>query len=329
LRVTRDDIRGVMAIIPTPATAEAGDPAAMATVDVGETERAVRALVAAGVGGILTNGTCGEGATLLLEEWMEFIQAVVRAAGHRVPVFVGTTTLNTRETIRRSRLAREVGAEGILLGRPMWCEMDDATAVGYYRAVAAAVPELGIVVYDNPEAFKGKLSPRVYGALAEVPQVVAAKYIFVGPQYRADLAASRGRIRLLPLDVDWYWAWRWAPTEAVACWSGSAACGPEPVVALADALGQGDEARAAAITREIEATYETFLPEHDFHLFSRYNIPLEKLRIDAAGFMRAGPCRPPYGPVPEAYAAGAREAGRRWRVLRARYTGQRPVERAE
>jgi len=39
------------------------------------------------------------------------------------------------------------------------------------------------------------------------------------------------------------------------------------------------------------------------------------LRIAAVGYMKAGPVRPPYHVIPDAYAEGARENGRRWRAI--------------
>jgi len=201
----------------------------------------------------------------------------------------------------------------------MWCEADEDTIVDYYGAVATALPDMTIVVYDNPEAFKGKISARVYARLAEIPQIVGSKYLGIGPSYLADVAATRGKIRLLPREGEWYYAWRWTPDLAVACWSPGVCLGPEPVVALQRAIEAGDAARAEAITEAMRECSRTFQPRGDFHLFSRYNIPLEKIRADAAGYMRAGPCRPPYHHVPDEYAEGARQAGRGWAQLREQY----------
>jgi 4-(2-carboxyphenyl)-2-oxobut-3-enoate aldolase len=318
-RLTADDIRGIYVMMPTPATPNASDPSATETVDLDETRRAVDALIRAGVSGFMTNGTLGEGATLTWDEHQAFARAVLEAAGERAQVFVGATTLNTRDTIAKGRAFQAMGARGLFLGRPMWCENDDDTLVGYYAAVAAALPEMAIAVYDNPEAFKGKISARAYARLAEIPQVVASKYLGIGPAYVADAAAVRGRIRLLPREGDWYYAWRWTPAQATACWSPAACLGPEPVVALERAIAAGDADRALAITEAMRAASRTFQPRGDFHLFSRYNIPLEKIRTDAAGYMRAGPSRPPYHVVPEEYAEGARQAGRAWAALRQEY----------
>jgi hypothetical protein len=105
------------------------------------------------------------------------------------------------------------------------------------------------------------------------------------------------------------------PEEAVVCWSSSVCCGPEPVLRLRDLLDGGDFDAARALTRRMDWAYEPFLARQNFPEFSRYNITLEKLRFDEAGYIHAGPARPPYDFVPDAYAEGARESGRRWRTI--------------
>ena len=58
----------------------------------------------------------------------------------------------------------------------------------------------------------------------------------------------------------------------------------------------------------------------DPDLFATYNIQLEKIRIEAAGYCKAGPIRPPYNVMPEPYAERARENARRWRQLCQKYS---------
>jgi 4-(2-carboxyphenyl)-2-oxobut-3-enoate aldolase len=321
-RVTTSDVRGVYAIMPTPALPGAGDPAATDTVDHAETARAVRALIDDGVDAVLTTGTFGECATLTWDELRAFAETAVAAAAGRVPVFAGATTLNTRDTIARARVLRDLGVSGMLLGRPMWCYLDDAGIVAYYQAVAAAVPELAIIVYDNPEAFKGKISAVAYRQLAALPQVIAAKYTSLGPSFADELAAMDGRMRALPVDRDWCSAWEKAPQEIVACWSGSVSCGARPHVELARRIAAGDADGARELTAEFAQAAQGFLPQGDFRLFAQYNIQLEKIRINEAGYINAGPPRPPYLNCPADYADGARASGRRFAALDAKYRQQ-------
>ncbi len=318
-RIGVTDVAGIFAIMPTPATADASDWRATHTVDLDETTRAARALADGGVAAIMTTGTFGEAATLTWEEHRDFAAAVVDAVGGRVPVLLGPTTLNTRDTIARGRVFRDLGASGFMLGRPMWCGMEDAAIVRFYADVAEALPEMAIVVYDNSAAFKGKLSSHAYAGLAAIPQVVAAKYTIIGDQFRSDVAAVAGGMRLMPIDEDWAKAWTVDAECSAACWSAAASCGPAPIVALQDALRGGDHERAEGLARLIAEACAPLFPNGDFEVFARYNIAIDKAWIDAAGFIKAGPPRPPYHVVPEAYVASAREAGHRWRVLQERF----------
>src|SRR5262249_40302175 len=89
------DIHGPWAIMPPPGKPNASDWRAEDTVDLDETARVVEALIAAGIDGILSLGTFGEGATLTWDEKIAFIRTAVEAARGRVPFFAGTTSLNT------------------------------------------------------------------------------------------------------------------------------------------------------------------------------------------------------------------------------------------
>ncbi|MDF3282982.1 MULTISPECIES: dihydrodipicolinate synthase family protein [unclassified Gordonia (in: high G+C Gram-positive bacteria)] len=311
MRVDTSDIRGVLAIIPTPATANASDPAAIDTVDHTETARAVSALIDDGVDAIMANGTLGEGATLTFDEHRDFAATVIETAAGRVPVFIGATTLNTRDTITRAKLFADMGASGLLLGRPMWSPCDDTATVGFYSDVARAVDDLAIVIYDNPVSFRGRISTQAYAQLAQIPQIVATKYPMMGPSFVADLAATEGTMAILPVERDWPTAWRLSEGTVQACWSGSASCGPAPAVALREAVSAADAGRIDEIGAQYQHAAQTFFPNGSFELFSRYNVQLEKIRINEAGYIAAGPARPPYTACPDDYAEGARESGRR------------------
>lgn len=295
------DMRGVMAYPPTPALPGAERVEARDTVDLGETERMVRRLVSDGVDAIAFNGTLGECATLMLEEWKAFAACVadtVKALDPDFPVFVGATTLNTRDTVERMRFLRDVGIPGTLLGRPMWGEMVPDLMIRFYRDVAEAVPDMAICLYDNTAAFRGVIPRAVYRALVDVPQVVAVKYAggqSVGFRYHNDYAVVGDAFPLMPIETDWFPAWEMYGGELVGmCWSSTTACGPGPVTALRDALREGRTEDARWLTGRIRWAHEPFLVGQDFMEFSKYNVPLEKIRVNEAGYIHVGKCRPPY-----------------------------------
>jgi len=322
LQYSAKDVHGIFNILATPATADADRWDCEDSVDYVETARLVNTLIDTDVDTLMTNGTFGEAATLTEPEWRKFNKTVVDTIAGRVPVFGGATTLNTRDTIRRSRELMDMGFTGLFLGRPMWEQMDDNAIVGYYSDVAEALPDAPIVLYDNPEAFKGKLSPVVYRQLAAIPNMVAAKYLAIGPQYMADLAAVGDNIILMPLDSDWYFADRWAPGKPQATWTGSGHVGMAPLVALRNAMQSGDDETARRITLELRDAYSTLFPHGDFHEFSIYNIQLEKARFNAGGLFNVGPCRPPYQYLRPDYAEGAELSSKKYAALQEKYSAE-------
>jgi len=312
--LTANDVKGAWAIMPTPAKANASDYRATDTVDLDETARAVEGLITAGINGILSLGTLGECATLTWDEKKAFIATVVETARGRVPVFAGTTALNTRDTVTQTKAARDIGADGTMLGIPMWCAPSTDVAVQFYKDVAEAVPEMNIAIYANPEAFKFEFPRPFWAQVASIPQVVTAKYIGLNALL-LDLHLTRGKIKLLPIDFDYYAAARmedWVD----AFWTSGAVCGPLVATTLRDEVAKartnGDWSAAKAFHGRIAPTAASLFPNGSFKEFSTYNIGLEKTRMDAAGWMKAGPIRPPYHIVPEAYLAGARKSGEMW-----------------
>ncbi len=300
-KVTGRDLRGVMAYPPTPALEGAEFVEARDTVDLAESERMIRSLIGDGVDAIALNGTLGECATLTLDEWKGFAACVAetaRSIDPDFPLFLGTTTLNTRDTVDRMRYLRDLGVTGTLLGRPMWGEMVGDVMARFYRDVAEAVPDLAIVVYDNTAAFGGIIPRSVYGTLTQLPQVVAVKYAggaSVGFRYHNDMAVTGTAFPLMPIETDWFAAWDMYGEELVGmAWSSTTACGPRPVLALRDALQAGRLDDARWLTQRLRWAHEPFLVGQNFTEFAKYNVPLEKIRVNEAGYINVGKCRPPY-----------------------------------
>ncbi|WP_298323281.1 dihydrodipicolinate synthase family protein [Haloactinopolyspora sp.] len=299
--VTGPDMRGVMAYPPTPALPGADRVDATDTVDLAETERMIRTLIADGVDAIALNGTLGECATLTLEEWKAFAACAAETAEAASPgfrLFIGTTTLNTRDTVARMRFLADLGVTGTLLGRPMWGEMTGPVMERFYRDVTEAVPEQAIVVYDNTAAFRGIIPRSVYRTLIDLPQVVAVKYAggaSVGFRYHNDMAHTQTSFPLMPIETDWLPAWQMYGEELVGmAWSSTTACGPAPVLALRDALRDGRMDDATWLTERLRWAHEPFLVGQDFMEFAKYNVPLEKIRVNEAGYIHVGKSRPPY-----------------------------------
>jgi trans-o-hydroxybenzylidenepyruvate hydratase-aldolase len=315
------DLRGVYAIIPTPAKAGADRWDAVDTVDLAETERVVNRLIADGVHGLMVLGTTGECATLTGQEYEAFVDCVLATVRRRIPTFIGTTALGTHEVVRRTRFAAERGADGILLGLPMWQPLTVDMAIEYYRGISEAFPRLALMVYGNGRAFRFSFPPEFWRRVIEVaPTLMAAKYS--RPKALLDaLAAANGRVHFLPHDGGVASFAELSPATTTACWSTAASMGPEPVLEQMRALLVNDAEALRRISTDLAWAREPIAEiTGDPDLFATYNIQLEKIRIEAAGYCKAGPIRPPYNVMPERYAERARENARRWRQLCEKYS---------
>ena len=314
------DLRGVYAIIPTPAKDGADRWDAVDTVDLAETERVVNRLIGDGVSGLIVLGTTGECATLTGQEYEAFVVCVLETVKKRIPTFIGTTALGTHEVVRRTRFAADRGADGILLGLPMWQPLTVDMAVAYFASISEAFPQTALMVYGNNRAFRFSFPPEFWSRVVDVaPTLMCAKYS--RPQALLDsLAASKGRVHFLPHDGGLSKFAALSRETTTACWSTAASMGPEPVLEQMRALLANDAEAMKRIATDLAWTREPIAElSSNPELFAAYNIQLEKIRIEAAGYCKAGPIRPPYNFMPEPYAEGARENARRWRQLCEKY----------
>jgi len=123
-----------------------------ATGEVDETR--FRALLERQIGGgvrlLVPCGTTGEGATLDAREQERLIALTVEVAGRRARVIAGVGSNATAVTIERARAARGAGADAILVVAPYYNKPTQGGLVAHFRAVAEAVEELPVVLYNVP-----------------------------------------------------------------------------------------------------------------------------------------------------------------------------------
>lgn len=314
--------QGLYAIVPTPALPGSARWDARATVNLDETARVVDQLVHDGVGGIIALGTTGECPTLSSREYGDFVRCVAQVVDHRVPLYIGATALGLHDVIDRLRVLRDADVDGTLLGLPMWQPLTEQMAVDYYAAVYDAFPDVNVMVYANERAFRFpfRTATDFWKALVDrAPTVTSAKFS------RADTVATlrtatSGRINFLPSDMVAQEFAALDPGATTALWATAASMGPWPCKALIDAISQRDAAAVKRIAADIawsNEPIETILADQS--VFASYNIQVEKVRIDTAGYCKAGPVRPPYDAMPDEFVAASVQCGERWREMCDRY----------
>ena len=161
------EIKGIIVPILTPMHEDE-------TVNYEELVNQIERLIAAGVHGIFVFGTNGEGYILDEEEKAEIIRVAVKAVNGRVPVYAGTGCVSTRDTIRMSRKAKELGADVLSIITPSFAAASQEELIRHYETVANTV-DMPILLYNIPARTGNALAPATVQKLSQVANIVGAK----------------------------------------------------------------------------------------------------------------------------------------------------------
>ncbi|MFD8500349.1 dihydrodipicolinate synthase family protein [Amycolatopsis sp. NPDC059657] len=138
----------------------------------------VERLVAAGIEVITPNGNTGEFYALDEQEARNCLEITVKAVDGRASVLAGVGH-DVTTAVRAAQHAASRGADMIMIHQPVHPYVSADGWVEYHRAIAAAVPDLGVVLYvRNPAttgtqlARLGEVAPNVIGVKYAVPDVV-------------------------------------------------------------------------------------------------------------------------------------------------------------
>ena len=143
-------------------------------LDVEGIPRLVDAVLGSGVTGITILGIAGEAHRLTDEERRRVVDAVVKEVRGRVAVAVGVSASGTHLASAFAVMAREHGADAVMVAPPAGARNLDAVAE-YYQAVAAAA-RLPVVLQDEPVTTQVVMPPAFLARLvAEVEAAQAVK----------------------------------------------------------------------------------------------------------------------------------------------------------
>ncbi len=146
------------------------------TINHDELRRQVDRMIEGGVSGIFCFGTNGECYILSEEEKYAVLKTVIDQTAGRVPVYAGTGCIGTLDTIRVSREAAKLGADVLSIITPSFAAASQDELYEHYMAVAQAVPDTPIVLYNIPARTGNKLLPETVLRLAQdAPNIIGAK----------------------------------------------------------------------------------------------------------------------------------------------------------
>jgi len=162
------ELKGIIPPILTPMNADE-------TVNLTELRNQIERMLEGGVHGIFPVGTNGEGYILSEEEKIEVLRATIDQVKGRVPVYAGTGCISTRDTIRMSKKAEELGADVLSIITPSFALASQKELYDHYVEVAKNV-NIPIVLYNIPARTGNKLLPETVAKLAkDVDNIMGAK----------------------------------------------------------------------------------------------------------------------------------------------------------
>jgi 4-hydroxy-tetrahydrodipicolinate synthase len=163
------EIKGLLTALATPFDADG-------RVDHDAARRLATHLLEHGSHGLVIAGSTGECPTLTDGEEIELLRAVRAEVGDETLLICGTGTNDTRHSCELTKMAADAGADASLVVVPYYNKPNEAGIRAHFETVAAAVPELPMVMYNIPARVIINAGPELLGELGQqVDNIVAVK----------------------------------------------------------------------------------------------------------------------------------------------------------
>ncbi|MCQ6562952.1 dihydrodipicolinate synthase family protein [Paenibacillus mendelii] len=143
------------------------------SLDLAALRRNIEHYIASGVHGIIVGGTYAEYPSMSLAEREELFAAAVDATAGRVPVLCCTAASGTYEAIELNRMAKELGADGVMVTPPYVSEVRPEDIFYHFQCLNEAV-DIPIIIY-NSASIGVQLSPEEIAELSKLEHVVGIK----------------------------------------------------------------------------------------------------------------------------------------------------------
>ena len=143
-----------------------------------------------GSDGLVVCGTTGESPVLSFDEKRRMFELAKTAARGRGPIIAGTGTNDTQASIKLSRMAEEVGVDGLLLVTPYYNKPSQEGLYRHFRTIAESV-NLPVILYNVPGRTSVNLEASTCLRLArDVANIVAVKEASGNMLQATDIAAG-------------------------------------------------------------------------------------------------------------------------------------------
>jgi 4-hydroxy-tetrahydrodipicolinate synthase len=243
-------------------------------------------------------GTTGESPTVDVDEHHEIIRFSVEHAKGRVPIMAGTGANSTSEAIAMAKYAKSVGADCQLQVVPYYNKPTQEGIYQHFKAIAEAVPDLPMVLYNVPGRTVADMQHDTVLRLAQVPGIVGIK------EATGNIERAQWLIRDLPKGFAVYSGDDPTAVALMLCGgqgnvSVTANIAPRQMAQLCKAAIAGDAKTAMEIQRKL-------MPVHKWLFVEANPIPLKwaMARMGLCG----GALRLPMTPLSAQHHAGVEAA---------------------
>ncbi|MFK4599872.1 dihydrodipicolinate synthase family protein [Streptomyces pristinaespiralis] len=279
----REALADVVAIPVTPFTADDA-------IDTAAHRALLRRLLDGGVRTLTPNGNTGEYYALDPDERRVVTELTLEESAGRAAVLVGVG-LDVPTAVASARHARDAGAQMVMVHQPVHPYVSQDGWLDYHRAIAEAVPELGVVPYVRSPHLRGERMARL-GELC--PNVVGVKYAVPDAAQFAAFARDAGLERFVWVaGLAELYAPAYFSAGATGFTSGLVNISPSISLEMLAALRAGDHAAAMKV-------WERIRPLEDLRAAHRSadNVTVVKEALAALGLCRRD-VRPPSSPLPQ------------------------------
>ncbi|MCY7007471.1 dihydrodipicolinate synthase family protein [Fusobacterium simiae] len=144
-------------------------------VDVEKLREHVNYIIDNGVHGILAHGSNGEFYMFDDDDYELIAKTIVEEAKGRVPVLMGIGAIRTSKAIKLAKLGEKLGVDGLSLLQPMFLKPNDEELFLYFKEIADSVPNLPVLLYNNPRVGYTMSGDLVERLAREVPNIKGMK----------------------------------------------------------------------------------------------------------------------------------------------------------
>ncbi|MDE6474902.1 MAG: 4-hydroxy-tetrahydrodipicolinate synthase [Clostridia bacterium] len=144
-------------------------------VDFSSFEKLIEYQIDGGIDGIVFIGTTGEPATMTSAEKKTLRDFAIKKVNGRVPIIFGTGSNCTATAVENSIVAKDEGADGILVVSPYYNKCTQEGLYLHYEAIANKC-DLPMIIYNVPGRTGVNILPETAGRLAHsIPSIVGIK----------------------------------------------------------------------------------------------------------------------------------------------------------